>query len=122
ATGEDRREAVLALALAVTEAHRGSWLERAPGGWSAVRGQGVFSRGIADAVGASGESLAILDLGVEGDWAERASVQALGLQTVWCVAVGPDLLYLDTDALPDGRPERWLPLLEALAAYAAPLI
>jgi hypothetical protein len=38
------------------------------------------------------------------------------------VAVGPDLLYLDTDALPDGRPERWLGLLEALAAYAAPLV
>lgn len=131
---EAARREVLSAAIAAAGAERGFWLVPDGETWHPAIGldsegrdapYAEVSRGVVESVATAGEPLGILDLSAAADWQARASIQALGLRTVWCLPVGtPDgaLLYLDTTAMATADPAQSLPGLEALLRHAGPLL
>lgn len=131
---EAARREVLGAAIGAAGAERGFWLVPDGETWRAALGldaegrdalYGDVSRGVVEAVAATGEPVGILDLSAAEGWQARASIQALGLRTVWCLPTGTAdgaLLYLDTTAMAAADPAQSLPGLEALLRHAGPLL
>jgi GAF domain-containing protein len=86
--------------------------------------QAVFSQGVAEKVYERQEALTVLDASSDTDWEARASVQALGLRSIWCVPLSglERLLYLDTTELIQADPMETLRDLETLVGCALPLL
>lgn len=134
AAGQAPRNVQAALVAAAVEAaggQRGLWLEPSGDGWEVTlaldaRGQAIAgsrpSQGIARWVAERGEPLAILDTSSDTAWEQRQSVQALGLQTVWCLPAGSALLYVDAPVSAEREPLAVLRALEELVRFAMPLL
>jgi tetratricopeptide (TPR) repeat protein len=128
------RGEVLRAAIEATGAERGFWLVPDGEAWRPALGldaagreapYGDVSRGLIASVATTGEPVGILDLSAAEGWQARASIQALGLRTVWCLPAGTAdgaLLYLDTTAMANDDPAQALSGLEALLRHAGPLL
>ncbi|MDB5100194.1 MAG: two component, sigma54 specific, transcriptional regulator, Fis family, partial [Cyanobacteria bacterium RYN_339] len=115
------RRIVLAAVSDVLGATRAHWLVQAGAGWTALDAPAEdISAGVASWVHERGEPLVLVDAGSDEAWQAHASVQALGLSTVWCLPAGSDVLYLDAPRAAGDRDE--LRLAAALAAWAAPVV
>lgn len=131
-----RRRAFLQAAISLLDAEQGAWLEPTEGALTALftldaKGRevayrpGAVSAGILDWVATHQTPLAILDVAADEDWQARESVQALGARTVWCVPLDASsgrVLYFDAQRVDAHDPEEALPELQALAAFAAPVL
>ena len=132
-----RARALLAALLAASGAERAFWLAPGADGWQAVAALDQAGRTPAYApakvsqsvlrwVQQHGEPLTLLgtdESDVDG-WQPSASIQALGLKTLWCLPAAQPagaLVYLDSSGPMAADPAPALATLEALLAYAGSL-
>ena len=137
-TPPDRwRHVLLRAALVAAGAERAFWVTPdASGEWRGEPGlaasgaalpfaPGLISTGIAAFVAQQGKPVSLLDASAAEGWQDRQSVQALGLRTVWCLPTGlsdNSVVYLDAERAESGDAAAELAVVEALLAYALPLI